>query len=125
MALLPWLKRWEEWKDSKAMAQLRQAVQALQASGLQIARLYTLRFIYVDNGKEVCTVDVNKHIIISMIWRNYSEDNWPKYTPAPLQAELMQKQVEFEKHLNEGGYPPALTDEELHIIREFTKYKKF
>lgn len=106
----------------KAMMQRRQVEYALFFQGLQLARLYTLRWRYVDNGKEVCTVDVHKHIIISMINNYGGSDDWPEYIPASLPEELWKKRDDYEKYLKEGGYPPALTAEELHIIREFIKY---
>jgi hypothetical protein len=107
----------------KAMEQRQQVKNALMVSGLQLARRYTLRFRYIDNGKEVCTVDVSAEIIYSMIDRHdYDGDDWPEYHPAPLPQELWKKRDEYEKYLREGGYPPALTSEELYIIREFIKY---
>ena len=58
--------------------------------------------------------------------RDYSGlDDLPEYEPEPLPGELINKAFEYEKYLEEGGYPPALTTEELHIIREFIKYKKY
>lgn len=111
----------------KSMMQLRQTKDALMTSGLQLARRYTLRSRFVDNGKEVCTVDVSSLIIMSMIMGNYDpvKGDWPEYTPAPLPQELWEKSHEYEKLLKEGGYPPALTAEELHLIREMIKYRKY
>jgi hypothetical protein len=91
-------------------------------SGLELARRYTLRHRFVDNGKEVCTVDVSAEIIMAMIM---DYDDWPRYIPAPLSMELWEKSNAYEKYLKEGGYPPAMTAEELHNVREFIKYKKF
>ena len=108
----------------KAMMQRRQVEDALLVNGNQLTRLYTLRWRYVDNGKEVCTVDVHKYIIISMIHNYRGSDDWPEYIPAPLPQELWKKRNDYEKYLREGGYPPDLTAEELHIIREFEKYRK-
>jgi hypothetical protein len=108
----------------KAMMQRRQVENALLVNGNELTRLYTLRWRYVDNGKEVCTVDVHKYIIISMIHDYRGSDDWPEYIPAPLPQELWKKSADYEKYLKEGGYPPALTAEELHIIREFEKYRK-
>jgi hypothetical protein len=48
----------------------------------------------------------------------------PEYVPEPLPQELWNKSHEYEKYKKEGGYPPALTTEELHLIREFEKYRK-
>ena len=79
----------------------------------------------VDNGKEVCTVDVSAMIIRSMIGTYGDEDDWPEYEPEPLPLELWITNLnEYEKYKKEGGYPPALTTEELHLIREFEKYRK-
>ena len=105
----------------KAVTQRRQAQDALMTSGLQLARRYTLRYRFVDNGKEVCTVDVSALIIQSMIDMGEDVD----YKPAPLTMEEFRKLGEYEKYLKDGGYPPAMTTEELHKIREFEKYKKF
>lgn len=108
----------------KAWMQRQYAEQALMVDGLRLDRNYTLRYRFVDNGKEVCTVDVNILIIQSMI-SDYDEDNPPEYHPTPLPQELWEKVDTYEKYLKEGGYPPDLTAEELHIIREFIKYKKY
>ena len=108
----------------KAMMQRRWAGEALMTSGLQLARRYTLRYRFVDNGKEVCTVDVSSMIIRSMIDDYRGLDDWPEYVPEPLPHELWNKSHEYEKYKKEGGYPPALTIEELHLIREFEKYRK-
>ena len=109
----------------KALQQRHQVKDALGVSGLQLARRCTLRFRYVDNGKEVCTVDVNWLIIISMIMDyDFDEDDWPEYKPAGLEGEEINKFYEYEKYLKEGGYPPVMTTEELYKFREFGKYKK-
>jgi hypothetical protein len=109
----------------KAMMQRKWAGEALMTSGLQLARRYTLRYRFVDNGKEVCTVDVSAMIIRVMISRYGGLDDLPEYVPEPLPLELINKFNEYEKYKKEGGYPPALTTEELHLIREYGKYKKY
>jgi hypothetical protein len=109
----------------KAMMQRRWAKEALMVSGLELARRYTLRHRFVDNGKEVCTVDVSAEIIMCMIMDYHDLDDLPEYEPAPLPQELFNKFNEYEKYLKEGGYPPAMTPEELHKVREFIKYKKY
>lgn len=103
----------------KAQEQRYWAENALMVSGLKLAGRYRLRYRYVDNGKEVCTVDVSAIIITSMI-----RVDSPEYVPEPLPQELWNKSHEYEKYEKEGGYPPALTTEELHLIREFEKYRK-
>ena len=103
----------------KAQEQRSWAENALMVSGLKLAGRYRLRYRYVDNGKEVCTVDVSAIIITSMI-----RVDSPEYVPEPLPQELWNKSHEYEKYKKEGGYPPALTTEELHLIREFEKYRK-
>jgi hypothetical protein len=110
----------------KAMMQRRWAGEALMTSGLELARRYTLRHRFVDNGKEVCTVDVSAEIIRAMILSDYDPDSgdWPLYIPAPLSMELWEKSNAYEKYLKEGGYPVAMTAEELHKVREFIKYSK-
>ena len=108
----------------KAMMQRRWAGEALMLSGLELARRYTLRYRFVDNGKEVCTVDVSAMIIMSMIHDYRGLDDLPEYVPEPLPQELFNKFNEYEKYKKEGGYPPALTTEELHLLREFEKYRK-
>ena len=109
----------------KAMMQRRWAGEALMTSGLELARRYTLRYRFVDNGKEVCTVDISAMIISVMIMNFGGLDDLPEYVPEPLPQELFNKFNEYEKYKKEGGYPPALTTEELHLIREFEKYKKY
>lgn len=109
----------------KAMMQRRWARESLMLSGLEIARRYTLRYRFVDNGKEVCTVDVSAEIIMSMIMDFHGLDDLPEYVPEPLPQELFNKFNEYEKYKKEGGYPPAMTPEELHLIREHEKYKKY
>ena len=109
----------------KAMMQRKWAGEALMTSGLELARRYRLRYRFVDNGKEVCTVDVSAMIIRVMIMHFGGLDDLPEYVPEPLSMELLNKLNEYEKYKKEGGYPPALTTEELHLIREFEKYKKY
>ena len=109
----------------KAMMKRRWAGEALMTSGLELARRYTLRYRFVDNGKEVCTVDVSAMIIRVMIMHFGGLDDLPEYVPEPLTGELINKFHEYEKYKKEGGYPPAMTPEELHIIREYGKYKKY
>ncbi len=110
----------------KAHQQRYWAQQAMMLRGLQLARWYTLRYTYVDGGKQICTVDVNKFIIIGMIMdHSYEENDWPKYVPEPLPQRLFKARDQYKKYLNEGGYPPAgLSEDDLHIIREFEKYRK-
>ena len=118
-----WLKMAEGMggvEKFKAQQQRYWARQALMTSGLELARRYTLRFIFVDNGKKIFTVDVNAFIIMSMIMDDGN------YVPAPLEEGEFRKFYEFEKYLKDGGYPPAgLTPEEIHKFREYFKYKKF
>ena len=83
----------------KAMMQRRQVEDALLVNGNQLTRLYTLRWRYIDNGKEVCTVDVHKYIIISMIHNYRGSDDWPEYIPAPLPQELWKKSADYEKYM--------------------------
>lgn len=98
--------------------------ESLNVSGLQIARHYTLRYIYVDNGKEICIVDVNKFIIMSIT--DFVDIDNLEYVPTPLDVEEYRKFIDYEKYLKEGGYSPAgLTPEQIHKFREFSKYKKF
>ena len=75
----------------KAMMQRRWAGEALMTSGLQLARCYTLRYRFVDNGKKVCTVDVSKMIIRSMIDDYRGLDDLPEYVPEPLPQERFNK----------------------------------
>lgn len=44
----------------KALQQRHWARQAMEVNGIELARRYTLRCIFVDNGKEICIVDVNQ-----------------------------------------------------------------
>jgi hypothetical protein len=106
----------------KAQQQRYWAKESLMLSGLQLARRYTLRYRYVDNGKEICTVDVSAMIIQSMITDTMENAD---YKPEPLPMELWEKSNAYEKYLKDGGYPPAMTTEELHKVREFIKYKNF
>jgi hypothetical protein len=103
----------------KAQQQRYWASEALMTSGLELARRYTLRYRLVDNGKEVCTVDVSALIIKFMIM---NDDGG--YVPAPLEGEEIHKFYEYEKYKKEGGNSPALTSEELYKFREFEKYRK-
>jgi len=110
----------------KAQQQRFWAERAIGASGLEIARRYTLRYIYVDGGKQICTVDVNWLIIKGMIM-NYSDDEnyWPKYYSEPLPQRLWEAHNQYKKYLYKGGYPPTgLSEDDLHIIREHEKYRK-
>jgi hypothetical protein len=120
-----WLAMAEEMgglEKYKAQQQRYWVRQALVTSGLQLARRYTLRYIYVDNGKKIFSVDVSSFIIMSMVM---NDDDYA-YTPSPLEGEEMSKYDEYEKYLKDGGYPPAgLTPEEIHKFREFFKYKKY
>lgn len=109
----------------KASEQRRLAADALILDGLKLARRYTLRYRFIDDGKEVCTVDVSALIIGSMIYDYGDEGTWPEYVPEPLPEELFDKFSDYEKYKKEGGYPPAMTPEELHLIREFYKYRKY
>jgi hypothetical protein len=109
----------------KALQQRMMTEQALMIHGLQLARRYTLRYRFVDNGKEVCTVDVSLLIIFAMISDYNDSDDLPEYMPAPLEEEESRKFWEYEKYLKDGGYPPVMTPEELHKFREFGKYKKY
>ncbi len=108
----------------KAMEQRRLVKDALMTSGLQLARRYTLRYRYIDGGKEVCTVDVSSLIIVVMIDKNFDFDQ-PEYTPQPLTREELNKLFEYKKYLKGGGYPPAMTEEERHRVLEFFKYNKY
>ena len=117
---ISWIKLAESMggvEKFKAMMQRQHAETDLMLRGVTLARGYTLRYRYIDKGKEVCTVDVSKKIIISMI-----KDDSPEYIVEPLPGELFKKSIEYEKYLKDGGYPPALTTEELHLIREFRRY---
>ena len=106
----------------KAFQQRWWARMAMETNGIELSRWYTMRYIYVDKGKEIFTVDVTKHIIMGMIMENVDSDKL-KYMPAPLIGEEIPKYNEYEKYLEEGGYPPAgLTPEEIHKFREFKKY---
>lgn len=108
----------------KGLQQRLIAKDALMINGLELARRYTLRYRFVDNGKEVCTVDVSALIIMSMIIENLDTDDFPEYTPAPLEGKEINKYYEYEKYLKDGGYPPVMTTEELHKFREIEKHKK-
>jgi len=120
-----WLAAAKEWggvEKFKAFQQRWWARMAMETSGIELARRYTLRFIQVDNGKEIFSVDVNQFIIISMIM-DYDDIDDIKYKPDLLNGEEMPKYNEYVKYLEEGGYPPAgLTPEEIHKFREFKKY---
>ena len=109
-------------KKFKAQQQILMVKNDLMISGLLLSRHYTLRRIYVDNGKIVCTVDVSKIIINSMImdWETLGEI---KYVPSPIKVDLIKKFGEFERYLKDGGYPPVhLTPEELYQYDQYKKY---
>ena len=109
----------------KAQQQRILAERAIEVHGLKIVRWYTLRYIYVDGGKQICTVDVNRFIIMGMIMDIPWEGNdWPKYKPQPLPQRLWEAHNQYKKYLYKGGYPPAgLSEDDLHIIREYEKYR--
>lgn len=110
----------------KAWQQRLMAEEAIKLHALKIARWYTLRYIYVDGGKQICTVDVNNFIIMGMIMDfSFEGNDWPKYEPQPLPQRLWKAHEQYKKYLYEGGYPPAgLSEDDLHIIQEFEKYRK-